>query len=204
MKNWLPLVPGPLLAIATTPRAYVAAPWASAWGRFSSANTYVGPPAPVPDGSPHWSTKMPPLTMRWHLLPSKNFWPARWAKLAAVHGVLAVSMVISTGRLLMVTVITAVPERGSPEVGGVPTALRLGFPVSAGVHRQAPSPPGPVGAVVGGAAAGAVVAPAPAPAADEEPPEDRARDARPQVPSAATTSTVTAPMIAGWYERSAG
>src|SRR5262249_14008376 len=62
---------------------------------------------------------------------SKNFLPARYVKLSAAHGAWAVSTSILTVPWLVSIVITCVPERGSPLVGGVPTFLivagRLGF-----------------------------------------------------------------------------
>src|SRR5262249_62111769 len=62
---------------------------------------------------------------------SKNFLPARYVKLSAAHGAWAVSTSILTMPWLVSIVITCVPERGSPLVGGVPTFLivagRLGF-----------------------------------------------------------------------------
>jgi len=42
-KNWLPLVSGPLLAIATTPSGYGGR---SSVGRFSLGKRYEGPPVP--------------------------------------------------------------------------------------------------------------------------------------------------------------
>src|SRR5947199_10877717 len=94
MKNWLPLVFGPLLAIATTPAGYAGR---RSVGTYSLSNWYFGPPEPVPVGSPHWSTwksdgwplcgSAPDLfTNRWHEIPLKKFLPARYVKLAAVHG----------------------------------------------------------------------------------------------------------------------
>jgi hypothetical protein len=72
MKNWLPLVSAPELAMAIMPVLYSAGPAGadalgsgealglavslaagSGVGRFSSANRYPGPPLPVADGSPH-------------------------------------------------------------------------------------------------------------------------------------------------------
>src|SRR5579864_2208126 len=62
MKNWLPLVLGPELAMASEPILY-----APALGS-SSANVYPGPPVPVPVGSPPWSTN--PGMTRWNTVPS--------------------------------------------------------------------------------------------------------------------------------------
>src|SRR3954454_12474618 len=62
---------------------------------------------------------------------SKNFLPARNVKLSAAHGACAVSTSILIVPWLVSMVMTCVPERGSPLVGGVPTFLivggRLGF-----------------------------------------------------------------------------
>ena len=53
-KNWLPLVLGPELAMATDPIGYCGVALAGS----SSANLYPGPPDPVPVGSPVWSMKL--------------------------------------------------------------------------------------------------------------------------------------------------
>src|SRR5690242_2014662 len=68
---------------------------------------------------------MPSVTSRWHGVLSKNFLPARYVKLAAVHGACAVSTCTSTVPTLSVSVIVWVPLRGSPDAGGVPTSLML-------------------------------------------------------------------------------
>src|SRR5688572_26053937 len=85
---------------------------------------------PVPLGSPHWSTKIPLATSRWHLVWSKYFLSARCWKLATVHGVSARSILIVMGPRLVVICIVAVPVRGALLKSGTPTALMLGWPVS--------------------------------------------------------------------------
>src|SRR5690348_15067416 len=103
MKNWLPLVFGPPLAIATEPAGYCGRELV---GAYSLSNSYFGPPEPVPLGSPHCSTWNSfgwpvcwsvPLwfTSRWHELPLKKFLLARYVKLAAVQGAFARSMRIT-------------------------------------------------------------------------------------------------------------
>src|SRR6266545_4511150 len=91
-------------------------------GGASSGNRYPGPPLPVPLGSPHCRRNPPTVLSRWHALPSKNWWPARWVKLAAVHGVLARSIAISMTPRFVVMVIVAMPDLGTAEVGSTPTA----------------------------------------------------------------------------------
>jgi hypothetical protein len=66
----------------------------------------------------------------------KNCLPARYAKLAAVHGAAARSNCASTTPWLVVTVIVEVPVLAIPVVGGLPTSLAL--PV-AGIGVQAQS-----------------------------------------------------------------
>ena len=80
MKNWLPLVSGPALAMATDPSGYCGAALAGS----SSANLYPGPPVPVPVGSPVWSTK--PGMTRWKTTQSKKCWRARKTKLLTASG----------------------------------------------------------------------------------------------------------------------
>ena len=52
IKNWLPLVPGPALAIERIPGQSCLSPSTN-----SSGNWYPGPPLPVPVGSPPWIIK---------------------------------------------------------------------------------------------------------------------------------------------------
>src|SRR5690349_3513734 len=85
---------------------------------------------PVPLGSPHWRTKIPVVTSRWHLVWSKYFLPARCWKLATVHGVRARSILIVIGPRLVVICIVAVPVRGALLKSGMPTALMLGLSVT--------------------------------------------------------------------------
>ena len=62
MKNWLPFVPGPELAIASRP--------GTSKFRFesnSSLNRYPGSPIPVPTGSPPWIMKSG--ITRWKIVP---------------------------------------------------------------------------------------------------------------------------------------
>src|SRR6266540_2253984 len=94
MKIWLLLVLGPLLAIATTPSGY-AGVWPT--GRFSSLTVYAGPPLPVPLGSPHCRTYRPWVVSRWQEVPSKNFLPARYARLSVLHGAFLASSVTVKG-----------------------------------------------------------------------------------------------------------
>ena len=100
-KNCEPDAPGGsacVLAIATTPLSYLRS--------FGGASTtvYPGPPSPVPAGSPPWITKS--LTMRWNVVPSKNFWSARYLKLPPVTGARLASSVISKSPQLVETVAT--------------------------------------------------------------------------------------------------
>src|SRR3984885_6343347 len=93
MKNWLPLVPGPALAMASVPRGYRTGSrslgsfgWYWSVG-YSLANWYPGPPVPSPLGSPHCRTPSDSeVVSRWHLVLSKYFWPIRLAKLLTVQG----------------------------------------------------------------------------------------------------------------------
>src|SRR5690606_14305260 len=62
-----------------------------------------------------------PGNIRWHLVPSKNSWLARWLKLAAMHGEAARSIVTSMSPWLVDVVMAGVPSRGSSG-GGVPTS----------------------------------------------------------------------------------
>src|SRR5690242_2419586 len=118
MKNWLPVLPGwPVLAIAMVPGGY-AVVGSVTFGRFSSANLYVGPPLPLALGSPHCSTLMPSVVRRWHLVLSKNFFDARYVMLAAVQGALAVLTSTSTVPVFRVMVIFWVPLLAMPVVGG--------------------------------------------------------------------------------------
>src|SRR5688500_3136045 len=118
MKNWLPVLPGcPELAIAMTPSGYGGR---LSVGRFSSVSLYDGPPVPsvsrqplpVALGSPHWSTLMPSVTRRWHLLLSKKFLLARCVKLAAVHGAAARSTFAVIGPRLVSRVSVWMPVFG--------------------------------------------------------------------------------------------
>src|ERR1039458_7842708 len=68
MKNWLPLVFGPALAIDRVPALVC---FRSLWN--SSANLYPGPPRPVPSGSPPWIMK--PGITRWKIVPSSSGFP---------------------------------------------------------------------------------------------------------------------------------
>src|SRR5207249_6019739 len=61
MKNWLPFVFGPALAMANAPRSTL-------WSLNSSSNVYPGPPVPVPVGSPPWIMKSG--ITRWKTTPS--------------------------------------------------------------------------------------------------------------------------------------
>src|SRR4051812_8574239 len=63
MKNWLPFVFGPALAIDSEPFW-----WRRGLFLTSSANLYPGPPLPVPCGSPPWTMKS--AITRWNLVPS--------------------------------------------------------------------------------------------------------------------------------------
>src|ERR1043165_782506 len=63
------------------------------------------------------------VTRRWHFEPSKNFLPARYVKLAAAHGALAVSTLILMVPTLVSMVMVWAPVRGSPVAGGVPTSF---------------------------------------------------------------------------------
>src|SRR4029079_14374580 len=112
MKNWLPLVFGPLFAIATVPAGYFAPT------RFSSLKSYPGPPVPVPVGSPHCSTLREPFVSRWEGVLSKYFWPARLTKELTVHGAFERSS----------STVTTLPSitRSTFEVGGVVGAVVAG------------------------------------------------------------------------------
>src|SRR5689334_22242727 len=66
---------------------------------------------------------MPVVVIRWHSVLSKNFLPARYVKLAAVHGAFDVSTTTLITPRFVVIVIVSKPDRGSPEAGGVPTFL---------------------------------------------------------------------------------
>src|SRR5262245_61949319 len=116
MKNWLPVdAAACVLAIATVPSGH-AGRWLT--GRFSSAIRYAGPPAPVPDGSPHCGTKMPVVVIRWQEVLSKKCLLARYVKLLAVHGAFAVSTATLITPRFVVIVIVSMPDLGSPAVGG--------------------------------------------------------------------------------------
>src|SRR4051812_18649625 len=78
---------------------------------------------------------MPDVVSRWHLVLLKNCLPARYAKLAAVHGAPAWSSSLSTTPRLVVIVIAEVPDLGMLVVGGVPTSLILSD-AGTGVHAQ--------------------------------------------------------------------
>src|SRR6266545_1824033 len=122
MKIWLLLVLGPLLAIATTPSGY-AGVWPT--GRFSSLTVYAGPPLPVPLGSPHCRTYRPWVVSRWQEVPSKNFLPARYARLSVLHGAFLASSVTWIVPRLVFNVNSLVPERVSSPAFGMPTSLRF-------------------------------------------------------------------------------
>jgi hypothetical protein len=64
MKNWLPPVLAPALAIASVPGVYVSFPVSS------SGIAYPGPSDPVPEGSPPWMTSIE-VSRRWKYCPSK-------------------------------------------------------------------------------------------------------------------------------------
>ncbi len=64
MKNWLPLVFGPALAIESMPALVVAQRRVELVARTCSPGRRV----PVPVGSPPWTMK-PPMT-RWKIVPS--------------------------------------------------------------------------------------------------------------------------------------
>src|SRR5690349_19790881 len=88
MKNWEPPVLGcPVLAIANVPGRYVS------WPDSSSGIVYPGPPVPVPDGSPHWSTKMElgAVVRRWHGVLSKKPCLASETNEVTVHGAVSAS-----------------------------------------------------------------------------------------------------------------
>src|SRR2546423_484134 len=134
MKNWLPLVSAPEFAIARVPLGYSGGVLGLALGEAlgfgsgsggvglnSSPNLYAGPPWPVPDGSPHCSTKMPAVVSRWHLLPLKNCLPARNEKLVAVHGASVRSSCASTTPWFVVIVMVSMPDLPIAVVAGRPT-----------------------------------------------------------------------------------
>ena len=78
MKNWLPFVLGPELAMAKAPVLYSFGPGSS------SPNWYPGPPLPLSSGSPPWITKSG--TIRWKAMPSKKWYRASTTKLLTVFG----------------------------------------------------------------------------------------------------------------------
>src|SRR5215213_10105125 len=78
---------------------------------------------------------MPVVVSRWHLELSKNFLPARYAKLAAVHGAPVRSSSASITPWFVVIVISDVPVFGIFVVGGFPTSLIVSE-VACGVHAQ--------------------------------------------------------------------
>src|SRR5687768_16812543 len=65
-------------------------------------------------------------TSRWHLELSKNFLPARYAKLPAVHGTLLRSITIFTTPWARVSVMTCLPLRAIAPASGLPTSLTPG------------------------------------------------------------------------------
>src|SRR5687768_8248648 len=78
-----------------------------------------------------------PGNIRWHLVPSKNFLPARKLKLSAAHGDLVRSILTLTAPKLVLTVITLVPVLGGVVVGGTPTSFVVGLRSPAGTWVQA-------------------------------------------------------------------
>src|SRR5262249_36788372 len=68
---------------------------------------------------------MPEGVSRWHLVSLKNCLPARYVKLATVHGAPARSSSASTTPRFVVIVIVEVPDLGMFFVGGLPTSLTL-------------------------------------------------------------------------------
>jgi hypothetical protein len=70
------------------------------------------------------------------LVLSKNFLPARWAKLAPAHGELVRSSPTCTAPALVVMVIGRVPSTGMSLVGGVPTSLRFSPCAAVQTHRS--------------------------------------------------------------------
>ncbi len=121
MKNWLPLVSGvPLFAIASDAgrvRLRLAG------GQVLDAELVAGAAGAGGRGSPHCSTNRPLLVIRWQVVPSKYFLPARNAKLFEVQGAFATSSVTSMSPWLVLIAATRVPVCGTFLVGGVPTSL---------------------------------------------------------------------------------
>src|SRR5689334_14415846 len=79
---------------------------------------------------------MVPLVRRWQLEPLRKFFFARCAKLAAVQGVWARSILISMSPLLVLSTMVTCPVTGTLPVGGVPMSLAEFIWV--GVHAQVP------------------------------------------------------------------
>src|SRR5262245_12055871 len=78
---------------------------------------------------------MPVVVIRWHVVLSKNFWLARYVKLAAEHGASVTSSVIVIVPCVVSNVIARVPDAGRFLDGGVPVFVTCGFCVaSAGFH----------------------------------------------------------------------
>src|SRR5437763_95353 len=84
---------------------------------------------------------MPDVVSRWHLVLSKNCLPARYVKLATVHGAPAWSSWASTTPRFVVIVMVDVPLFGILVVGGLPTSLTLS---DAGIEVHAQSGPAAV------------------------------------------------------------
>src|SRR5919202_400695 len=85
---------------------------------------------------------MPSVPSRWHLVPSQNFLPDRYANASAVHGALERSTMPTIGPRLVVMVSVAVPVLGA-FAGGVPTfTIFPPPPASSGVQVQATVPAG--------------------------------------------------------------
>jgi hypothetical protein len=79
---------------------------------------------------------MPLVTSRWHVVLSKNFWLARYVKLAAEHGAFVTSSLIVIVPWLVAIVMSRVPESGRFFVDGVPVFFSAVLLPSAGFHVQ--------------------------------------------------------------------
>ncbi len=98
MKNWLPVVPGPALAMATVPDSKTrnvlpsttcsVTPGVAAVAN-SSGTTYPGPPRPVAVGSPAWMMKSG--NTRCDTVPSKYPVFARYTNEFTVSGAMSLS-----------------------------------------------------------------------------------------------------------------
>src|ERR1041384_3331206 len=63
------------------------------------------------------------VVIRWQVELSKKCLPARYVKLAAVHGAFAVSTATLITPRFVVIVMVSMPDLGSPGAGGMPTFL---------------------------------------------------------------------------------